>query len=174
MIDIEIVRLYLEMFAYAAAISSIPIIAFQARKETKRNEYELLQSLEERFTDLLWRGGENRNIGDIWKPFSIEKTNGFKQVTADAEAIAWPLWNSIDQSDQDCYRFTRSGLGILEQAFLINQQKWVMNPEIWEKWEAWILSWKQTNPYFPYVLKEVSGWYTQSFIEYLEGLPSKK
>ena len=87
--------------------------------------------------------------------------------------IDWPLWNSIDQSDQDCYRFTRSGLGIMEQAFLIHQQNWIMNPEIWNKWESWIISWKQTNPYFPYVIQEVADWYTESFIEYLDSLPRK-
>ena len=50
--NIETISLIFEILAVGAGVVSIAMIAFQARKETKINEYHLLQSLEEKFTNL--------------------------------------------------------------------------------------------------------------------------
>jgi len=171
--QIETARLYLEILGYTAGIISILFLALQSRKERKLQEFQLLQSLEEKFTDLLWRGDENKAISDIWRPFSPEKNAEFQKMIESKDGREWPLWNSLDENGQDCYRFTRSGLSVMEQAYLVHKQNWISNCEIWEKWHSWMISWKHTNPYLPFVLEEVSGWYTSSFVEYFKKLPNK-
>jgi hypothetical protein len=168
---VETVRLYLEMFAYAAGVLSILFLALQVRKERKLNEYQTLQSLEEKFTSLLWKGSDNGNIDQVWVPIATEKEKIFKNALENGPSGKWSLWNAMDEKDQDCYRFTRAGLEVLEQAFLAYKQNWVTNGEIWDKWRGWMISWKTTNPYTPLVLEEMSPWYTSSFVKYFEDLP---
>lgn len=169
--QVETIRLYLEMLGYIAGIASIIYLAFEVRQGRKVNEYQSLQALEEKLTDLLWKGSENSNIDQVWLPIPRQQEILFNKALEKKSTDRWALWNAMNEQQRDCYRFTRAGLEIMEQAFWAHKNNWIDNKEVWGKWTGWMSSWKTTNFYAPYVIEEMSHWYTDSFIDYFKKLP---
>jgi len=66
--DVEQIRLVFEISGYGAGIGSLLFLAFQVRKERKLEEYKMLQTLEEKYTALLWKSSEETEINKVWQP----------------------------------------------------------------------------------------------------------
>lgn len=167
---IENIRLYLEMFGYTAGVASVLFLAIQLRKERKLEEYKTLQALEEKYTTLLWKSSEQTEIDQAWKEIPPDRKQAFDALAKNGSSDLWPIWNGMTDEEQNCYRFTRSGLEILEQAYIAKKKGWIDDDEIKNKWEAWMISWRNTNSYVPYVLMEIDHWFTPSFIEKFNSL----
>ena len=100
---------------------------------------------------------------NAWKDIFDSPTNNFDNKS-------WPIWEKMSEEEKVCYRFSRSGLEILEQAYIAKKKGWVADPEIWGKWEGWMIAWKTTNSFVPYVLLELEGWFSPSFLKYFNAL----
>jgi len=169
-INIEKIRLYFEILGYMAGVASVLFLAFQLRKERKLEEYKMLQGLEEKYTTLLWKGADQAEIDRVWKPLSQERQQHFDSLKNDTDSESWDVWNGMTDEEQNCYRFTRAGFEILEQAFIANKKGWVDDAEIKKKWDNWMISWKTTNTFAPYVFDEMQHWFTPSFVEHYKKL----
>ncbi|PCJ31264.1 MAG: hypothetical protein COA90_06775 [Gammaproteobacteria bacterium] len=168
--EIETIRLYSEVAGYAAGVLSVLFLAVQMRGQRKLEEYKTLQALEEKYTTLLWRADEQSEINQVWNPISEVLKQKLDSIPQDSPEGVWPIWNLMSDDEKNCYRFTRSGFEILEQAYIANRQGWVSDKEIQLKWKHWMLSWKNSNTYSPYVLAEMPHWFTPSFIKYYNAL----
>ena len=174
--SIETIRLALEIAAYVAGVASVLFLAFQLRGERKLEEYKTLQALEEKYTSLLWKSSEHSEINNVWKEIPKSRRETFESLAHDCDKSQWPIWEVMSEEEQNCYRFSRSGLEILEQAYIAKKKGWIDDAEIWGKWEGWMRSWKATNSYIPYVLLEMEHWFSPSFLKYfnaLKQLPNK-
>lgn len=167
---VETIRLYFEIFGYVAGVASVLFLAIQIKKERKREEYKTLQALEEKYTSLLWRSAEQPEIDQVWEAMPAERKALFDSLMNECSESCWSIWNQMTNEEQNCYRFTRSGLEILEQAFMAKKKGWIDDEEIRNKWLSWMTSWRNTNCYVPYVLKETGHWFTPSFIESFDAL----
>ena len=168
--DIEQIRLLLEIAGYTAGVASVLFLAFQLRKERKLEEYKTLQALEEKYTALLWKATEHPEIDRVWKAIPKERKNTFESISQECDEKSWPIWEKMSDDEQNCYRFTRSGLEVLEQAYIAKKKGWIDDAEIWGKWEGWMNSWSKTNSYAPYVLMEMEHWFTPSFLKFFNAL----
>jgi len=168
--DIEQIRLWFEIAGYAAGIGSLLFLAIQLRKERKLEEYKLLQSLEQKYTKLLWKSSEDSEINNVWLPITAERVEKFNDLSDSCSKDSWPIWNEMNSAERNCYRFTRAGFEILEQSYIAKNRGWINDIEIWRKWKGWMISWKNTNSYVPYVLMEMRYWFSPSFLEYFDSL----
>ena len=168
--DIEQIRLYLEIAAYAAGVASVLFLAIQLRKERKLEEFKTLQALEEKYTALLWKGAEQSEIDQAWKPIPSNRKQKFDTLIKECSLDSWIIWSAMTDEEKNCYRFTRSGFEILEQAYIANRKGWVDDEEIQQKWVSWMLSWKNTNSFAPYVMAEMKNWFTPSFINHYNSI----
>ena len=168
--DIETIRLYMEIGGYAAGVASVLFLAIQLRKERKLEEYRTLRELEEKYTELLWRGSEEEELNKVWEPMPDNRKNVLDGLINVISSESWVIWTAMNESEKNCYRFTRSGFEVLEQAYIATKKGWVDDVEIQNKWKYWTLSWKDTNSFAPYVLAEMERWYTPSFISYYRSL----
>lgn len=168
--NIEEIRLLMEIAGYAAGVASVLFLAIQLRKERKLGEYKSLQALEEKYTSLLWKTTEHSEIDNVWKAIPKNRKEKFDSLTQYCDRKSWPIWEEMSEEEQNCYRFSRSGLEILEQAFIAKKNGWVSDVEIWGKWEGWMISWKTTNSFVPYVLMEMEHWFSPSFLKYFNAL----
>ena len=168
--DIEQIRLYSEIAGYAAGVTSVLFLAWQIKKERKLEEYRTLQALEEKYTSLLWVGSEKPGIDQTWKVISKERKEHLDALVQEGNRDSWPVWNNMNNEEKNCYRFTRAGFEVFEQAFIANRKGWIDDKEIQLKWKNWIISWKKTNYFAPYVLKEMEHWFTSSFVKYYNDL----
>lgn len=164
------IKPYFEIAAYIAGVVSVPALAWQTRKERITEEYRTLQALEEKYTTLLWKASDDSAVDGVWKAVPSERKRVFDSLLGQAHAEYWPIWEAMSASERNCYRFTRAGLEIFEQAFLANDRGIIGNTQIWSKWKAWMVSWKRTNPYVPYVLSELDDWYTDRFLHFFDNL----
>lgn len=167
---IENIRLYLEMIGYTAGVASVLFLAMQVKKERKLEEYRTLQALEEKYTTLLWMSSETPEIDLAWADLPSERKKVFDSVTTKACNKSWPVWSVMTEEEQNCYRFTRAGLEILEQAYIADKKGWIDDEEIRNKWQAWMVSWRNSNRYVPYVLTELEHWFTPSFLKKFNSL----
>jgi hypothetical protein len=168
--DIEQIRLYTEIAGYLAGVASVLFLAMQLLKERKLEEYKTLMALEEKYTELLWRGSDQSELEQVWKPIPEGRSKLFDPLLEDCTLDSWTIWNTMSEGEKNCYRFTRSGFEILEQAYIAKRKGWVDDAEIEQKWKNWMLSWRKTNSFAPYVLAEMRHWFTPSFIKYYESL----
>ncbi len=168
--NLDQVKVVLEELGYIAGIASVLFLAVQMKKERLLEEYKTLQSLEEKFTGLLWKGSEDNGLDNVWRGISAERKALFDSLKGERDGASWPIWSRMSESEKNCYRFTRAGLEILEQAFLAKRKGWIRDREISDKWAGWAMSWKRTNAYVPYVLDELAHWFTPSFRKYLNDL----
>jgi len=168
--DIEQIRLYSEIAGYAAGVASVLFLAVQLRKERKLEEYRTLQALEEKYTTLLWKGSEQPGVDQAWKAIPEKRKIHLDTLAQECSRDSWPIWNDMSNDEKNCYRFTRAGFEILEQAYIANRKGWVDDEEIQQKWKNWIISWKKTNYFASYVLIEMEHWFTTSFIKYYNTL----
>jgi hypothetical protein len=168
--NVEVVRVTLEIMGYAAGVSSVLFLAVQLRKERKLEEYKTLQALEEKYTSLLWKATEYAEIDNVWKDIPDSRKAIFESLADKCNQNSWPIWTAMNEEEQNCYRFSRSGLEILEQAYIAKTNGWIDDAEIWGKWEGWMTSWKTTNCFVPYVLLELKPWFSPSFLKYFNTL----
>jgi len=168
--SIEQIRLLLEIVGYIAGVASVLFLGFQLRKERKLQEYRTLQALEEKYTALLWKAAEHPEIDNVWQKIPKKRKNAFESISHARGKRSWQIWEKMSDEEQNCYRFTRSGLEVLEQAYIAKKKGWINDPEIWKKWEGWMTSWNKTNSYVPYVLKEIEHWFSPSFLKYFSSL----
>lgn len=168
--NIEEVRLSLEIGGYAAGVASVLFLGIQLMKERKLEEYKLLQALEEKYTSLLWKATEHSEVDKVWKDIPPNRKAVFESLFHTGDKDSWPIWEVMTDEEKNCYRFSRSGLEILEQAFLAKKKGWIKDKEIWGKWEGWMISWKTTNSFVPYVLMEIEHWFSPSFLKYFNAL----
>lgn len=166
---IDTIRLYLEISGYVAGVASVFFLAFQLKKDRKLKEYNTLRQLEEKYTELLWKGGEVPGLNKVWEKMSAERRSELDALKKEVSRETWLIWEKMDDNEKNCYRFTRSGFEILEQAFIATKNGWV-DGEIQHKWKHWALSWKASNSFAPYVLAEMDHWFTPSFIRYYNSL----
>jgi len=167
-VNMELVRLIFEIVGYGAGVTSVAILAWQASKQRKLNEYRMLLSLEEKYTELLWKGSEHAELDLVWDGVSAAREELFESLMVKDSDSAWQLWEHMTDDEKDCYRYTRAGLEVLEQAFIAIRKGWVKDAEIRRKWLGWMRSWKTKNKFLPYVLEEIEDWYTPTFIRYLK------
>lgn len=164
--DLETFRVAAEITGYVAGVVSVLFLAVQLMKERKLQEFKMLQNLEEKYTDLLWRASSDKDMNGVWEKLPEDKKQIFDEAAKHTTTQRWSVWVAMSDAEQDCYRFTRAGLEILEQAFLAKDKGWIDDKEIWGKWRGWMQSWKRDNQYVPYVLKEAKHWFTPSFVEF--------
>lgn len=168
--NIDEVRLLLEMLAYAAGVASVLFLAIQLMKERKIQEYKILQALEEKYTSLLWKAAEHAEIDTVWKEIPPKRKEILESLVGEGDKDSWPIWEMMTEEEKNCYRFSRSGLEILEQAYIAKKKGWISDKEIWDKWEGWMISWKTKNAYVPYVIMEIEHWFSPSFLKYFNAL----
>jgi hypothetical protein len=168
--NIEEIRVSMEIAGYAAGVASVLFLAFQIRKDRKLNEYKMLQTLEEKYTSLLWKAADHGEINNVWKGIPENRNNIFQSIIVNDDQGSWPIWEAMTEKEKNCYRFSRSGLEILEQAYIAKRKGWVDDAEIWSKWEGWMKSWKTTNSFVPYVMLEMDHWFSPSFIKYFNAI----
>jgi hypothetical protein len=164
---LETVRVSFEIAGYCAGITSIIFLALQVKKHTQVSQYKLLQDLEKRYTELLWMGDDKPEIDNVWRPIPNEREVIFQKHTSGNNNDSWDLWDQLSPDERSCYRFTRAGLEILEQAHLAQEKGWIKDESVRCTWDAWIDSWAKTNSYLPYVTKEIGHWFNPSFLERL-------
>ncbi len=166
--DFELVRLVFEIVGYGAGVTSVVILAWQANKQRKLNEYKMLMSLEEKYTKLLWKGSEQPELELIWNGVSAERNKLFRSLMGKESDAIWPLWQHMTDDERECYRYTRAGLEVMEQAFIAIRKGWVKDNDIKRKWLGWMRSWRTKNKFVPYVLEEIEDWFTPKFVRYLK------
>jgi len=123
-----------------------------------------------RYTALLWRGSEEVGIDKVWSPIPEKRKIELDELKEKSNPDAWIIWSGLTEEEKNCYRFTRSGFEILEQAFIATKKGWVDDKEIQNKWKHWAISWKETNSFAPYVLAETKHWFMPSFLEYFNSI----
>ncbi|WP_148307680.1 hypothetical protein [endosymbiont of unidentified scaly snail isolate Monju] len=109
-------------------------------------------------------------INNVWRKIPEERRRLFDSLSGKTNKESWPIWEAMSAEEKNCYRFTRAGLEILEQAYIANGRGWIDSSEIWKKWEGWMISWKKTNSYVPYVVSEMEHWFTESFLRFFDKL----
>jgi hypothetical protein len=165
MISIESIRVTFEIAGYIGGLTSVTFIARSLIRENELSQYRLLQGLEQRYTDLLWASDNKAYLDNVWHPIDEDRKAVFDAAIQNSNCDSWDFWRLLTAEEKACYRLTRAGLEILEQAHLAQQKRWVKDKSISGKWDAWIASWKQSNSYLPYVLHELNHWFAPSFIE---------
>lgn len=165
MTTLETIRVSFEIAGYIGGLTSVSFIARSLIRDNELSQYRLLQGLEQRYTQLLWASDDKPYLDNVWHPIDKDRKRAFDDAISCSECNSWELWRILTDEEKACYRLTRAGLEILEQAHIAQEKRWVKDPSISSKWDSWIKSWKETNSYLPYVVAELDHWFTPSFID---------
>jgi hypothetical protein len=100
-------------------------LAVQVRSDRKTREFEIYERISTRFSEVLWHAVEHPSLHAIWDD---------------------PEWDKLSADDKLGYRYTRLAFDVLEQAWEAKDAE-LIEPEVWQKWQAWIRVWKTTRWY---------------------------
>ncbi|MEX2670559.1 MAG: hypothetical protein WD294_00475 [Phycisphaeraceae bacterium] len=172
MTTFELIQAIVGTLSAIALVATLAAMAVQMMSDRNLREYQLFQHLAQEYTELLWRPAENPCLNKIWHPLDaqrIAELDGALDELADKQR--WPVWAILDGDEHQCYRLTRAGLELFEQAHTGFYNGWVSDDQTWQKWENWMVDWKRTNTFVTYVLAENAPWFTNRFLKYFQQLP---
>ena len=118
-----------------AIVITLGIAVCQIFKERKIRSFQLYRALADNYSNLLWKSKEDNDLDKIWEPFEKKLQLEIDSAHKNCGERRWPVWKIMSPEERKCYRLTRSGLEIFEQAFLGNECKFT-DTEVWKSGKA--------------------------------------
>ena len=151
----EGVKNILEVAGYFTGLFTLIFFAYQYKKSNLLQEYNLLQSLESKYTLLISKNENKETLNEIWNEIPKKRKSEIEDfVKANNNNSKYPYWDVMNNEERDCYRLARSVLETLEQCHLAESKGFINDVEIVKKWDGWVKEWKN-NVYAKYVLSEM-------------------
>lgn len=170
MTTFELIQVWVGSLSALALVLTLGVMAYQLRNDRRLQEFQLFRNLSKEYTTLLSTPTDEHCLRMLWKPLDAETLARFDAAWKHNPDSRWPLWETLDGPQRECYRLTRAGLELFEQAYNGHAQGWVSDEQTWRKWDSWMRDWVANNSFVGYVLRENREWFTDDFIAHMADL----
>jgi len=154
--------------------ATLGYLAIQVRSETRAIGFQVYSKVSDSYIQLGWMTADHPEFDDIWIPWGADP-RGAELAEAQRKGreagFPWGAWRIMTDAERLSYRFTRSSLETLEQAWQLRQSE-LVNADTYSKWQRALSMWK-TSRYFEFVFEDTSPRLIAGFCDHIRILPAQ-
>lgn len=144
-------------------VVTLLVLIFQASRDISIKRFQVHQSLNDNYLDLLWRATREPSLNAVWDDPAPAR---LETLRAEQGKGLWGAWHAMNDDERRLYRFVRLAMETLEHSYLAHKEGWLTGSP-WKKWQGTIEVWRGAC-FFEFVLADARDRLDPEFVRAIE------